>query len=108
MLNERINVFVDEMELRSRELNHIFNRIEESRVAVTIFSEKYTESTWCLDELAKMKERVDQGKLQVIPIFFNVKTCDVKLLRGNFGDNFRSLRDIHGRDVSNKFGEGNH
>uniref|UniRef100_A0A1J3J734 Vesicle-associated protein 1-4 n=1 Tax=Noccaea caerulescens TaxID=107243 RepID=A0A1J3J734_NOCCA len=68
MRSGKINVFTDEVELRGTALQNNFRRIEESRVAVAIFSERYTESRWCLDELVKMKELMEQGKLVVIPV----------------------------------------
>ncbi|XP_010445847.1 PREDICTED: protein PHLOEM PROTEIN 2-LIKE A8 [Camelina sativa] len=95
LLKENVNVFIDDHELRGKDLDHLFNRIEESRVALTIFSKNFTESRWCLDELAKIKECVEEGSLTVIPIFFKMKTDDVKKLKGKFGDNFRDLKSTH-------------
>ncbi|KFK31598.1 hypothetical protein AALP_AA6G133700 [Arabis alpina] len=95
LLKANVNVFVDDHELRGRDLKHLFTRIEESRVALAIFSKNYTESRWCLDELAKIKECLDQGSIQVIPIFLKMKTDDVKKLKGRFGDNFRELKSTH-------------
>ncbi|XP_020884560.1 protein PHLOEM PROTEIN 2-LIKE A8 [Arabidopsis lyrata subsp. lyrata] len=101
LLKENVNVFIDDHELRGRDLDHLFSRIEESRVALTIFSKNFTESRWCLDELAKIRECVDQGSLTVIPIFFKMKTDDVKKLKGKFGDNFRDLKSTHRGEPEN-------
>ncbi|CAH8358655.1 unnamed protein product [Eruca vesicaria subsp. sativa] len=84
-----INVFIDKLESIGQDLANLFTRIEESTIALVIFSRRYTESKWCLDELVKIKERADQGLLKVIPIFFKVKPITVKQLRGAFGDQFR-------------------
>ncbi|CAN6977622.1 unnamed protein product [Brassica oleracea var. botrytis] len=84
-----INVFIDSLERKGEDLINLFARIEESTIALVIFSERYTESIWCLDELLKIKQRADQGLLKVIPIFFNVEPVTVKQLRGAFGDQFR-------------------
>ncbi|XP_023633917.1 disease resistance protein RPS4 isoform X2 [Capsella rubella] len=86
-----INVFIDRNETKGKDLSTFFSRIEESRIALAIFSTLYTESYWCLNELAKIKECVDLGKLVVIPIFYKVETDDVKNLKGIFGDNFWEL-----------------
>ncbi|KAF8117271.1 hypothetical protein N665_0012s0271 [Sinapis alba] len=85
-----INVFIDKLESVGQDLSNLFARIEESTIALVIFSRRYTESKWCLDELVKIKERADQGLLKVIPIFFNVEPVTVKQLRGAFGDKFRN------------------
>ncbi|CAA7013618.1 unnamed protein product [Microthlaspi erraticum] len=79
--NENINVFIDELELRGRDLQNLFVRIEESKIALVIFSRDYTSSEWCLDELAKIKECADQGNLDVIPIFYKVEPSVVKHLQ---------------------------
>ncbi|KAG7542192.1 Toll/interleukin-1 receptor homology (TIR) domain [Arabidopsis thaliana x Arabidopsis arenosa] len=92
LLREKVNVYIDETELRSRDLKHLFKRIEESTVAVVIFSNRYTESRWCLDELVKIKERMTEGKLEVIPIFYQVSVDNVKTLEGSFGTNFRKTK----------------
>lgn len=86
-----INAFIDTDEEMGQELNVLLKRIEGSRIALAIFSPKYTESNWCLKELAKMKERMDQSKLVVIPIFYKVEPATVKELKGEFGDKFREL-----------------
>ncbi|CAA7058285.1 unnamed protein product [Microthlaspi erraticum] len=86
-----INVFIDRDETRGKDLSVLFSRIEESSVALAIFSTLYTESNWCLDELEKIKECADLGKLIVIPIFYKVETDDVKSLQGVFGDKFWEL-----------------
>ncbi|CAH2046355.1 unnamed protein product [Thlaspi arvense] len=83
------NVFIDKFEKKGEDLTNLFVRIEESTIALVIFSRRYTESTWCLDELVKIKQRADQGLLKVIPIFFKVEPVTVKQLRGAFGDQFR-------------------
>lgn len=44
-----------------------------SRIAIVIFSNRYTKSTWGLEELVKIKECMDEGKLVIIPIFYKVK-----------------------------------
>ncbi|XP_018473636.1 vesicle-associated protein 1-4-like [Raphanus sativus] len=84
-----INVFIDMFERKGEDLTNLLVRIEESTIALVIFSRRYTESIWCLDELVKIKERADQGLLKVIPIFFKVEPVTVKQLRGAFGDQFR-------------------
>lgn len=87
-----INVFIDKEEKKGEDINNLFKRIEESKIAVAVFSRRYTESRWCLDELVKMKERADLGKLKIFPIFYNVTTYDVKLREGDFGIHFRRLK----------------
>ncbi|ESQ46425.1 hypothetical protein EUTSA_v10000021mg [Eutrema salsugineum] len=86
-----VGVFVDQMEARGQEIGSLFKRIEESEIALVIFSERYTESAWCLDELVKIKETKEEGKLIAIPIFYKVEPSQVRKLMGQFGDNFWRL-----------------
>uniref|UniRef100_A0A0D3EEM2 ADP-ribosyl cyclase/cyclic ADP-ribose hydrolase n=1 Tax=Brassica oleracea var. oleracea TaxID=109376 RepID=A0A0D3EEM2_BRAOL len=72
-------------------LDVLLTRIEGSKIALAIFSPKYTESNWCLKELVKINERMEQSKLVVIPIFYKVEPVTVKELKGEFGDKFREL-----------------
>ena len=95
MREANINVFIDELELMGTDLENLLVRIEESKVALAIFSKDYTSSVWCLDELVKIKECKDQGGLKVIPIFYNLDPLVVKELRGDFGDKFRDLQRRH-------------
>ncbi|KAL0737164.1 hypothetical protein Bca4012_013374 [Brassica carinata] len=95
MREANINVFIDELELMGTDLENLLVRIEESKVALAIFSRDYTSSVWCLDELVKIKECKDQGRLKVIPIFYKLEPSVVKYLQGSFGDNFRNLKRNH-------------
>ncbi|CAH2046376.1 unnamed protein product [Thlaspi arvense] len=92
---ENVNVFIDDREVRGEHLTNLFQRIEESKIALAIFSEKYSTSEWCLDELAKIYECVKIEKLNVIPVFYKVKVASVKYRTGDFGDQYRRLRGKH-------------
>ncbi|VVB12353.1 unnamed protein product [Arabis nemorensis] len=84
-----VNFFIDEHEKRGEDLEKLFMRIEESSIALVIFSKRYSESMWCLDELVKIEERVDKGQLVVVPIFYKLEASDVRELKQEFGTNFK-------------------
>ncbi|KAK9069863.1 hypothetical protein SSX86_010259 [Deinandra increscens subsp. villosa] len=66
----------------------LFKGVEESRIAVIIFSKNYADSSWCLEELAYiMKERDERG-LIVMPIFYHVDPSEVRKQIGDFGKAF--------------------
>ncbi|EFH39237.1 phloem protein 2-A8 [Arabidopsis lyrata subsp. lyrata] len=92
MREANINVFIDKHEVVGTDLVNLFVRIQESRVVVVIFSKDYTSSEWCLDELAQIKDCIDQGGLNVIPIFYKLAPSSVEELKGGFGDSFRVLK----------------
>ncbi|CAH8366249.1 unnamed protein product [Eruca vesicaria subsp. sativa] len=86
-----INVFIDDYEDRGQPLETLMLRIEESKIALAIFSWKYTDSVWCVRELAKIKACTDEGTLVAIPIFYKLEPSTVRDLKESFGDRFRSL-----------------
>jgi hypothetical protein len=80
-----ITYYIDTEEVPSEDLTVLFKRIEESEIALSIFSSNYAESKWCLDELVKIMEQVKKGKLRIMPVFFNVKPEEVREQNGEFG-----------------------
>ncbi|KAH0939689.1 hypothetical protein HID58_007150 [Brassica napus] len=97
-----IDFSVDKYEQRGKDL---FARIEESKIALAIFSTRYAESSWCMDELVKMKKLSDQRKLQIIPIFYKVSARDVRKQTGEFGENFWTLAKASSGDQIKKWKE---
>ncbi|EOA12806.1 hypothetical protein CARUB_v10025767mg [Capsella rubella] len=91
--NDNINVFIDNYADKGEPLETLLTKIQESRIALAIFSGKYTESTWCLRELAMIKDCVEKGKLVAIPIFYKLDPSTVRGVRGQFGDAFRDLEE---------------
>ncbi|XP_010431250.1 PREDICTED: disease resistance-like protein CSA1 [Camelina sativa] len=89
-----VNIFIDTNEERGKHLNVLFERIEDSRIALAIFSVRYSESQWCLNELLKMKECMDNGKLLIIPIFYKVTAADVRYQKGLFGYFFKQMHHV--------------
>ncbi|XP_059659419.1 disease resistance protein RUN1-like isoform X2 [Cornus florida] len=62
--------------------------INESRIAVIVFSKNYTNSLWCLDELVEILEcRRTKGQI-VLPIFYDVKPSQVRNQKRSFAEAF--------------------
>lgn len=79
-----VNVFADAL----------IDGIEDSRIALVVFSSRYTESRRCLDELVKIKEGMEGGKMMVIPIFYKLDISAVKGLEGGLNLFNPAMRDF--------------
>ncbi|KAH9294504.1 hypothetical protein KI387_040294, partial [Taxus chinensis] len=88
-----LNVFFDKTEFKPGQ--ELFSTIKEairtSSVHIAIFSPKYAESPWCLEELCLMLK--SGGK--IIPVFYHVPPADLLRLqdgKGIYASSFKKLR----------------
>ncbi|KAL3726065.1 hypothetical protein ACJRO7_031021 [Eucalyptus globulus] len=82
----------DEKLRRGEEIPHaLMNAIEDSQIAIIIFSENYASSPWCLDELTKIIECRKQKDLIVWPVFYKVEPYEVRTPR----ESYRKALDKH-------------
>lgn len=80
-LNSRgLRVFLDkpEMQVGHQITPQIESAIRVASVQVAIFSETYTESKWCLNELVLMADCLIKHTAAIIPVFYDVKPSDVQ------------------------------
>jgi hypothetical protein len=75
-----ILVFKDDQTLQKGESisRKLLEAIRDSRVSIVVFSENYTQSSWCLDEMATIAECRNQLKQTVIPVFYHVNPSDIR------------------------------
>ncbi|KAL3746464.1 hypothetical protein ACJRO7_015427 [Eucalyptus globulus] len=82
MVRAGIHVFLDSKELDDgKEINEILEVVNKSRIYIPIFSKDFASSIWCLREVERMVEcrSKSNGKKEIIPIFYDVMSDDVKL-----------------------------
>ncbi|KAK1409579.1 hypothetical protein QVD17_36106 [Tagetes erecta] len=86
-----IYTFKDDKELlRGKSITpELVKAIQESMVAVIIFSKNYANSSWCLDELAKIIECRNLLGQRVLPVFYDVDPSDVRKLKRSFLEAFQ-------------------
>ena len=82
-----INTFMDdEVIKRGEQISPtIFKAIEESRMAIIVFSKTYASSKWCLHELVKIIGCFKDKELVVFPVFYNVDPSEVRNQTGGYG-----------------------
>ncbi|XP_060196142.1 disease resistance protein Roq1-like isoform X2 [Lycium barbarum] len=66
----------------------LIRAIEESRIALIIFSKNYANSTWCLDEVVKIMECKNVKGQIVLPVFYDVDALTVMKQKTSYGEAF--------------------
>ncbi|XP_054786527.1 disease resistance protein Roq1-like isoform X2 [Prosopis cineraria] len=81
-----IGTFIDDGELRKGDeiTPTLFEAIEQSRMAIIIFSENYASSTFCLKELVKILQCIKGNGRLVLPIFYHVLPSHVRYQEGKY------------------------
>ncbi|KAL7588118.1 hypothetical protein Lser_V15G37380 [Lactuca serriola] len=77
----------------------LMKAIEESQIAVIVFSENYAESSWCLDELAYIMKCKDTRGLIVMPIFYDVDPSEVRKQKRKYGEGFAKYELENAKNV---------
>ncbi|PNY14991.1 disease resistance protein (TIR-NBS-LRR class) [Trifolium pratense] len=93
LLNAGIKVFRDDDSLQRGDIisTSISRAIEQSQIAVIVFSKNYADSRWCLDELVKIMECSKSTGQVILPVFYGVDPSEVRHQNGEFGRAFQSL-----------------
>ncbi|XP_049410679.1 TMV resistance protein N-like [Solanum stenotomum] len=98
--NRGIFTFQDDKRLEHGDsiTEELLKAIEESQVALVVFSENYATSRWCLNELVKIMEcKKEENNQIVIPIFYNVDPAHVRHQRESFAKVF-AKRELKYKD----------
>ncbi|BBG96045.1 Disease resistance protein TIR-NBS-LRR class family [Prunus dulcis] len=85
-----IHAFLDYNELKRAEFikNQLQQAIHGSMISIIVFSKRYADSSWCLDELVKIMECRERLEQKVFPLFYNVDASDVRNQTGSFAQSF--------------------
>lgn len=68
-----LQVFTDDMFERTENIDELLFILASSAISVVIFSESFAESSWCLDEVATIAERMGSvGHQVLLPVFYKV------------------------------------
>ncbi|KAM1223119.1 hypothetical protein TB2_010431 [Malus domestica] len=89
-----INAFIDDELRRGEDITtELVQAIQGSRISIIVFSRRYSDSSWCLEELVKVMEcRRTLGQL-VLPIFYDVDPSHVRKQTGRFAQSFLKHTD---------------
>ncbi|XP_061984304.1 disease resistance protein RPV1-like [Populus nigra] len=90
LVDAGIHTFRDDDEIRrgkNIELE-LQEAIQQSKIAIIVFSKNYAWSRWCLDELVKIMECKRNGDCIVFPVFYHVDPSEVRNQTGSFAAAF--------------------
>ncbi|XP_019149928.1 PREDICTED: disease resistance protein TAO1-like [Ipomoea nil] len=82
-----INVFRDDEHFQRGDniAVSLLPAIQESRIFIVVFSKRYANSSWCLEELATIMECKERLNQIVIPVYYGVEPSEVRKQKGEFG-----------------------
>ncbi|XP_061348635.1 disease resistance protein Roq1-like isoform X2 [Gastrolobium bilobum] len=81
-----IHTFIDDEKLQrgAKITASLVKAIEESRIAITVFSKNYASSAFCLDELLHILHCIKEKDRLVLPVFYDVDPSHVRHQRGSY------------------------
>ncbi|XP_054813331.1 TMV resistance protein N-like [Prosopis cineraria] len=81
-----VHTFIDDEEIRKGDeiTPTLCKAIEESRMAICVFSKNYATSTFCLDELVHIHQCFKRDGRRIWPIFYEVEPSEVRHQKGNY------------------------
>jgi len=78
----------ERMQSGTQDSPFLLRAIEQSRIAIVVFSKDYPRYTWCLEELVKIVECMETKNQLVFPIFYKVKPYYVREQKKYYCDAF--------------------
>ncbi|XP_015900999.3 disease resistance protein RUN1 [Ziziphus jujuba] len=96
LLKHGVRVFLDDVGLNFGDqiTPSLFKAIDNSAASIVVFSPRYADSHWCLEELAKIWE----CQKLILPVFYQVSPSDVRRQRGPYLEHFRVHEEKFGND----------
>nr|AFK42596.1 unknown [Lotus japonicus] len=88
LTDEGFKTFIDDKGLQTGDKisQSLYNAIGGSRLSIVILSENYAESSWCLEELIKILDCMDNVDQMVWPIFYKVDPTDVRFQKKSYAN----------------------
>jgi hypothetical protein len=90
-----IRTFIDDKELQGGEeiIPSLLKNIEDSRIAIIVFSENYASSSFCLDELIHIIHYFKGKSRLVPPIFYGTEPSDVRHQNNKYGEALAKFKE---------------
>ncbi|KAL5079383.1 hypothetical protein RYX36_007804 [Vicia faba] len=96
-----IRTFIDDKELQRGDkiTPSLLKNIEDSRIAIIVFTSNYAASSFCLDELVHIINYFKEKSRLVLPVFYDTEPSQVRQQNNRYGE---ALADYEKRFQNNK------
>ncbi|CAL1409814.1 unnamed protein product [Linum trigynum] len=84
LFREKVKAFIDDKLDKSESIDELISVLQRSALSIVIFSENFADSSWCLDEVATIAQRIQKFGHRVLPVFYKVDPSDVSEDSGSY------------------------
>ncbi|CAL1363862.1 unnamed protein product [Linum trigynum] len=77
LCDKQIKVFNDTMLPKTESIDELLCVLRRSALSIVIFSERFADSSWCLDEVATIAQSLEEFEHRALPVFYKVGWSDV-------------------------------
>ncbi|CAI0375373.1 unnamed protein product [Linum tenue] len=95
--DRQVNFFIDNMLNKTESIDELTSVLKRCALSVVIFSEKFPDSSWCLDEVATISQSMTKFRHRVLPVFYRVDSSDVS---GDSGSYAKTIERKYGARAS--------
>ncbi|CAN1176197.1 Disease resistance protein RPV1 [Linum perenne] len=75
--DKQVRTFIDDKLPKTESIDNLISILETSALSVVVFSERFADSIWCLEEVVTIARRMEKFGHRVLPIFYTVDPSDV-------------------------------
>ncbi|CAN0928127.1 Disease resistance-like protein DSC1 [Linum grandiflorum] len=75
--DKKIRTFIDNMLAKTESIDELISILQRCALSVVVFSEKFADSIWCLEEVVTIARRMTEFGHRVLPVFYKVDPYDV-------------------------------
>nr|AAK28812.1 resistance-like protein PH-B [Linum usitatissimum] len=75
--DKQIRTFIDHKLAKTESIDELISILQRCALSVVVFSEKFADSVWCLEEVVTIAERMKKVGHRVLPVFYKVDPFDV-------------------------------
>ncbi|CAI0374477.1 unnamed protein product [Linum tenue] len=82
--DRQIKVFIDDMLSKTESIHELISVLSKSALSIVIFSKNFADSSWCLDEVATISQRMVKFGHRVLPVFYKLEPSAVSDDSGSY------------------------